>query len=190
MNIKLILVLLVAVNSLSLAAETMYVDDKIQVWSRTGPSNQYKVRFKLLPGAKLEVIQKNEETGFAEVKDTAGRVSWIDSKLLSNQPTSHQLLADAKRQIEKLKRDNADKVSTLERRLNELEPLEKINQDLQSKLAKIETELEQSRQKGQVYESGFKSEAFFAGAVVVLGGMLFGWLLTKLGGGKRNSGWN
>jgi|GEM_PF-2890054 len=180
---------MLSVNGAS-AAEIAYVDDQIKIWTHTGPSTQYKVKHQLTPGTRFEVLQRNEETGFVEIKDELGRVSWLDSKYLTNKPTANRLLVDANKEILRLKNNHTQKVDNLEKRLRELQPLESTNKNLQGELAKLQTDFEQIRQEKQVYEGRFNREVFFSGAVVFIGGMFFGWILSKLGGRKRNSGWN
>ncbi|WP_196139531.1 TIGR04211 family SH3 domain-containing protein [Aliikangiella sp. G2MR2-5] len=171
-------------------AETVYIDDKILIWTRTGPSNAYKVRYRLEPGAKLEVVQRDAETGFVEVKDEQGRNSWVDPKLLTSQPTAHQKLKEANAEIVRLKSSYEEKVRVLQAEINQMTPLKSVNSNLQQELAKAQTEAEQSRQKAQLYESGFDRDTFFAGAAVMLGGMFLGWLFSKFGGKRKNTGWN
>lgn len=170
-------------------AESAYIDDKIKVWSRTGPSNAFKVKYRLTPGTKFEVLEKNEESGFVKVRDEAGRVSWLDSQYISAVPTANILLVDAKTKIERLQAEHMAKLSSLEKQVQALEPLRGINQKLQNEIAEINTDYEQLSQESQVYRGRFEQEAFFSGALVFIGGMFVGWILSKLGGGrKRNSG--
>ena len=190
MKMKSSVLILLVLLSFQTVAETVYIDDKIKIWSRTGESNDYRVKYQYAPGTKLEVIQKNEESGFVEVRDETGRTGWLDSKFITSEPTAHQLLVNANKQITSLTQSHLEKISVLEKRVIDLAPLESFNQELQNKLARQETELEQLRQKSEVYKGGFYSEVFFMGAVVVLSGMLLGWLLSKLGGRRRNTGWN
>jgi SH3 domain protein len=170
-------------------AKTVYLDDKVRIWSRTGPSDEYKVKYQVLPGTALEVQQTNQETGYVEVKDAQGRIFWMDGKFLTSTPTAqHQLIA-AQNKIEQLKTAHANQLEKLQKEVNLLSPLAERNEQLQGQLAKNSSELETLRQKSQMYESGFKTDAFFAGAAVILSGMFVGWLLSKIGGRKRNSGW-
>lgn len=173
-----------------MAAESAYIKDDIFVWSRTGPSNAYKVKYKLYPGTQFEIIQTNEETGFVEIRESNQRTSWLDSQFMTSQPTAHVSLVSARSEIDRLKQSHKQQLDALQKRINKLEPLESINQELQGKMAVIETDLEQARQKAQLYENGFKKDAYFTGAAIILSGMFIGWLLSRLGGRKRGSGWN
>ena len=174
----------------SALAETVYISDQIKIWSRTGHTNAYKVHYQLTPGTKFEVLQRNDESGFVEVRDEQGRTTWVDGKLLTSQPTAHQRLVEANREIERLKKDSAEEVRELTSRVNQMAPLEKVNQELQTRLAKVESEMEQAKHKAQLYEGGFNREFYFSSALVMLGGILVGWIMSRVGGKKRNSAWS
>ncbi|WP_444995451.1 TIGR04211 family SH3 domain-containing protein [Aliikangiella sp. IMCC44359] len=171
-------------------AETGYINDQTKIWTRTGPSNDYKVKYKLTPGTKFEILQKNEETQFMQIRDESGRVSWLSPEFYSDKPTAGRLLAETRRTLANFKQSHDDKINSLEKQIIELKPLEKANQSLQEELAKLQQKYEAIRQEKQAYERRFSREYFFAGAVVVLGGMFLGWLLSKLGGRNRNNGWS
>ena len=189
MKIKLTISLLLTFLTFNGVAETVYIDDDQKfVWTRTGPSEDFRVRENIV-SSKLEVLQRNEETGFVQIKDERGNSFWIKSKYLTTTPSAKHKLKAAEANILSLTQKFNSKVSTLEKRVQDLEPLEAFNLELQNKLATQQSELEMLRQKSQMYEGGFYSEVLFAGSLVVLGGMLIGWLLTKIGGRRRNSGW-
>ncbi|MET1254592.1 TIGR04211 family SH3 domain-containing protein [Aliikangiella maris] len=194
MKKKLNFFLILIVSFISLGApvyaEVGYVDDQTKIWTRTGPSNDYKVRFKLSPGTKFEILERNEETGYVHIKDEEGRTSWLDSQYITETPTAGVLLAEARRNLSNIKQNHQDRIGALERQINELKPLEKTNRDLQGELAKLQTQFEKVSQEKQTYEGRFNREIFFAGAVVFFGGILFGFILTKLGGKSRHSGWS
>ncbi len=171
-------------------AETAYIDDKTKIWSRTGPSNAFKVKYKLAPGTKFDILQKDEASGFVQIRDESGRVSWLNPQYLSKTPTAGLLLSGAQSKIQKLQEEHALKVQSLERQLNELQPLQGTNQNLQGDLAKLNATYEQLSQENQIHRGRFKREVFFSGAVVFVAGMLLGWILSKLGGRKRNDSWS
>ena len=174
-----------------LQAETVYVDDTQNIiWVRTGPTKEYRTPFKIAPHSVLELIQVNEETSFSQVRDVTGREFWIESENLTKEPTSIYQLETARKRITEMESQYTAQIDKLNKRVNELSPMEEKNKELQRKLAVIESDLEQTSQKAQLYESGFNREAYFTGSVIVLTGMFLGWLLSKLGGRKRNSGWN
>ncbi len=172
-----------------LSAKTVYVYDKAKLWSRTGPSNEFKVYLKLLPGTRLEVISENSETGYTQVKDIKQREFWIRSDYLTATPTANILLGDALSKIEKLTQRHKTNIQKLERRIKTMQPLENINQKLQSKIATMDIELEGLKQSNAAISSRFNREVYFAGGITIVVGILFGWVFG-LRGRKRNDAWS
>lgn len=189
LTITLAFVVFASINADFVRAETVYVDDnKNLVWIRTGPTKEYRVLSPIPPHTKLEVLQISDETGFTQVKDMTGREFWIENQFLTRNETSKYQLATALRKIKTLEDQHAAKVGELEKQIGELSPMRQINEDLQGKMAQLESELEQTRQKAEMYSGRFQTEAFFTGSIVVLIGMVLGWVLTRLSGNRRNSG--
>ncbi len=172
-----------------ISAKTVYVYDKAKLWSRTGPSNEFKVYLKLSPGTRLEVVGQNIETGYTQVRDIKQREFWIKSEYLAATPTANILLDDALNKIKNLSQHHKTNVNALERRIKTMQPLENINQKLQSKIAKMDIELERLTQSNEAISSRFNREVFFAGGITIIVGILFGWVFG-LRGRKRNDAWS
>lgn len=189
-NISIKLSLLFCLFSTVSLAETLYINDNNPlVWSRTGPSAQHKVKHKFPPGAKFQVLSKDDASGFVQVKDERGRISWIQTEYLSTNIPARELLENARQKNVELEQSYQKKIATLEKKLKELTPLEEVNRELQEKHSKLNLDFEVLQEKKQLYEGGFRQDFFFSGAAVVLGGMFLGWLLAKSGGKKNRDGW-
>ncbi|MDH5432657.1 MAG: TIGR04211 family SH3 domain-containing protein [Gammaproteobacteria bacterium] len=190
MKTKLLLIFSAFLSS-GLFAQTVYIDDQQQlVWTRSGPGEEFRLIYKLAPGTRLEVLESNDEAGYFRVKNEQDKIFWIEQKYVTREPTNNYRLADAERKIKTLTAQYEEKVSNLEKQLEELAPLKGGNQELLAKLTRQEVELNQAVEKAQIYESGFQSDAFRNGGLVALGGIFLGWLFGRVGGKKRNSGWN
>jgi SH3 domain protein len=173
-------------------AESAYIYEQEQVqergiWTRTGPSKEYKVSNRYMPGTKLNIIQGTETNNYTQVIDNRGRKSWIRSSVLT--PTSNVLLDQARQQIVNLQQKHQEELKVLQAELSARAPLEKMNQTLQSKIAEMQIELEQLRQANSAMSGRFNREVYFAGGVTVLVGILFGWIFG-LRGRKRSSAWS
>jgi uncharacterized protein YgiM (DUF1202 family) len=172
-----------------ISAKSVYVYDKAKLWSRTGPSNQFKVYLPLLPGTRLEVIGENTETSYTQVRDVKQREFWVKSDFLTSKPTANILLSEALNKIDKLSQQHTTNIQALERKIKTMQPLESINQKLQTKIAKMNIEMEQLKQSNSAMSTGFYRDVFFAGGVTILVGILFGWFFS-LRGRKRNDAWS
>lgn len=180
---------ILCIVSLPVSAKSAYVHDKEKLWSRTGPSDSYKVYIKLRPGTKLEIIGEDVDTQYTQVKDHKDREFWIKTAYLTATPTSDILLSQALKRIDKTTKAHQEKVQELTRQITAMQPLEKINQNLQAKISAMEIEMEQLRLAHAGLKGGFDREMYFAGGVTILVGMLFGWIFSSRGK-KRDSSWS
>jgi len=186
-----LLLSIMAFYSLNAAAESAYIYEQEQVqergiWTRTGPSNEFKVSNKYLPGTKLNIIAGTSSNGYTQVIDSRGRKSWIRSSVLT--PTANTLLDQARLDMAKMQTEHDKQIKTLQAELSARAPLEKMNESLQSNIAEMQIELEQLRQANTAMSSRFNREVYFAGGVTILVGILFGWIFG-LRGRKRSSAW-
>ncbi len=108
---------------------------------------------------------------------------------MTTTPTANILLDDALNQIEKLSHKHQAEILSLQRKIKAMEPLEKINQKLQSQSAETKIQLEQLQQSNTAISSRFNREVFFAGGLTILVGIFLGWLIS-LRGKKRSSAWS
>lgn len=169
-------------------AENAYIYDKDRgLWSRSGPSKEHRVAKKYPPGTKLQVLDVESENGFNQVMDKNGYKSWILSNYLL--PSANVNLDSALEEIKALKIKHQDETNRLQSELSARAPLEKRNQALQAKIAKMQMELEQLSQSNDVISSRFNREVFFAGGLTIFVGILFGWFFAARGR-KRNDAWS
>jgi len=174
-------------TSFLVSAESAYIYDKDRgLWSLTGPSKEYKVAKKYPPGTKLQIVDGKTENGFTQIMDKNGFKSWILSNYLL--PSANINLDKALAEIEQLKLSHQTEIKRLQAELSARAPLEKTNQNLQAKIAKMQIELDQLTQSNDVISSRFNREVFFAGGLTIFIGILFGWVFAARGR-KRNDAW-
>ena len=187
-SLSALTLLLLTLVSYDLMAQDAYIYDKDRgLWSRTGPSKEYRVAKKYPPGTKLEILDTPSENGFSQVMDKNGYKSWILSNYL--QPAANVNLDQALVDLESQKKRYLEEVNRLQAELSARAPLEKTNEALQEKIAKMQVELEQLEQSNEVISSRFNREVFFAGGLTIICGILFGWLFGSRNK-KRNSAWS
>lgn len=98
------LVLIVALaGSAAAVAETVYISDVLTVPLRSGPSNAYRILHRGLPsGTRLEVLGRDEESGFTQIRTDQGTEGWIPTQYLVDRPIARDRLVAANREIERL----------------------------------------------------------------------------------------
>ncbi len=169
-------------------AQVAYVYDKGKIWTRSGPSKEFRVKHKVLPGTKLDILSENTDSGYTQVKDIKGREFWIKSNYLTKTPTASLLLENALNRLDKERSQSTQEIQKLQREINAMKPLKEINLNLQSKISNLKIKLEQTELSNNAFSKRFNREIFFAGGATILVGIILG-LLFGGRSKKQNDGW-
>lgn len=95
-------------------AESVWVTDQFEITLRSGPSTSNAIRLSVGSGTRLEVIERDADTGYTHVRTQGGTEGWVLTRYLMNE-------ASAREQLEKLTSQltNANsRGSTLDSQLN------------------------------------------------------------------------
>ena len=66
-----------SVSTLAHAEEKRYVSDELNTWVRSGPGDNYRLLGTLNAGEEVELLQTNNDSNYAQVRDNTGRTVWI-----------------------------------------------------------------------------------------------------------------
>ena len=102
-NIAKLVLALGLLSSTTVEAETNYVSDSLTVPLRSGPSNAHRILHRGLPsGTRLEVIGRDEESGFTQVRTDRDTEGWVPTQYLVTQPIARDQLISARARIREL----------------------------------------------------------------------------------------
>lgn len=112
---RIALLLLLAASAHAHAQEQVrYVTDELAIALRSGPAGEGPARGVLTSGARVVVIERRADTGYARVRTGDGREAWIQEKYLVDAPIARARveraekdLAAAQAELGKLKEDHA-----------------------------------------------------------------------------------
>ena len=76
------------------AAQSMWVSDQFEVMLRTGPSTNNAIERMLSSGTALEVIERDDESGYSRVRTAAGTEGWVLTRYLMGEPSAREQLAE------------------------------------------------------------------------------------------------
>ena len=124
------------------AAETLYISDVLTVPLRSGPSTGHRILHRGLPsGTALEVLGRDDDAGYAQVRTNGGTEGWLPLQYLVAQPIARDRLQEANRQIQRLEQT----VAELRGRLGDVQEdkteAETSNSELQTRANALQLEL-------------------------------------------------
>jgi len=107
------------------AAATEWISDELTVPLRSGPSTSHRILRVLPSGTELSILDRNADSGFVQVRTSAGTEGWLPEQYLVNQPIARDRLAAANRRIN-------DLTTAVERQRAELAALNEGKSDADS----------------------------------------------------------
>lgn len=181
---KPLLLLLVTLSAL--AAETptpiLYVSDQLLLGLRAGAAKEQKIINYVKAGETVQILDRAPGTGFVRIRASSGPEGWVEVDKVVNAPPAVLRYAELESKYEQVTRELDDlKVSTPER-----DELIKQVERLQHQVLELENQNEKLNQSNALLERRFQSEVMYAGAVIVVIGMLLGWMMTAMKSRRRD----
>lgn len=197
--VKLSFVVSLLAASHASMAVTKYVSDEFEIMLRTGQSTQHEIRRQIKSGTPLVVLKESD--GYTNVRMPNGVEGWVLTRYLMNQPSGKDRLAALEKRHEKLKNKFdqavAEEKAAMGKEIKRLKDIAKRPLELQRENDQLKAQLAQEKDRydklateSEVLKSPLKDRQWFvSGALVVIGSMIFGIILTRIPW-QRKKKWN
>jgi len=136
--------LLILLPASQVAAQSMWVSDEFEVMLRTGPSTNNAIERMLPSGTALEVLERDDETGYTRIRTAAGTEGWVLTRYLMNEPSAREQLATLTNRLTNANAQGSTLTSQLDAVQGEYDAasrsitdLERTNSQLEDELAEI-----------------------------------------------------
>jgi SH3 domain protein len=124
--------------------ETRYVTDRLKITLRSGESTGHKIVRMLPSGAPVEVISRNPASGYAKVK-VQGSVGYVLIRQLMDEPSPREQLGELKQRLQELQEAPDQLQSKLASLQTEHKTLRQAHDELQTLKQQLQQELESIR---------------------------------------------
>lgn len=104
-----------SVTTVAHAEEKRYVSDELNTWVRSGPGDNYRLLGTLNAGEEVVLLQTDNNTNYAQVRDSSGRTAWIPQKELNSTPSLRTRVPDLENQVKTL----TDKLTNIDNTWNQ-----------------------------------------------------------------------
>lgn len=125
-------------------AETVWVTDQFEITMRSGPSTSNAIERMLRSGTSLEVLERNEELGYARVRTSAGTEGWVLTRYLMGEASAREQLAALTRRLTSADAEGSTLTSQLtaikgeyDTATGQIAALERDKKQLEDELAEI-----------------------------------------------------
>jgi SH3 domain protein len=80
-------------------AAPAWVSDQFEITLRTGPSTSNSIQLMIDSGLRLEVLERDADTGYSKVRTPGGTEGWVLSRYLMNEPSAREQLQKLSSQL-------------------------------------------------------------------------------------------
>lgn len=201
----------------SAQAETQYVSDHLVITVRSGQGTQFQIIKTLASGTRLKVLETTDtgytrvetpdgvegwvrtqylttepvaseklayaEAQLAKVKEELGKIKESYSALRKE----HNALTQETQKLSDEKKNTDAELTRISEVAKKPIILDRMNRELQEKNVSLEKDLQRLNQENHSLKDRSQREWFIAGALVLFGGMILGFILPKLRGRQRSS---
>jgi len=126
------------------AAESAWVTDQFEITLRSGPSTSNSIELMLSSGRELEVLERDAETGYTQVRTSGGTEGWVLTRYLMSEPSAREQLQRLSSQLTNAESQGSSLNSQLSAIRGEqnaakqrISELERDKQQLENELAEI-----------------------------------------------------
>lgn len=114
-------------------AQTRYVTDQTEITLRSGQSTKHAIKRMLNSGTRVQVVERDTESGYVRVTLPDGADGWVLGRLLMDEPAARDQLAAMRQRVEGF--------DDLDRQLREqIKTLKEANKALSSELGGIKSQ--------------------------------------------------
>ncbi len=80
-------------------AAPAWVSDQFEITLRTGPSTSNSIQLMIDSGLRLEVLERDADTGYSKVRTPGGTEGWVLTRYLMNEPSAREQLQKLSSQL-------------------------------------------------------------------------------------------
>ena len=166
------------------ANSDVYVSDSANVWTRSGPGNNYRITGIRHVGDKLKFIRYSDNGKFVLVEDENGQ-NWMQTNDVQQDPCGKALVDILQKRVDELEYKLANYDTQLSRDYAEasskLAVLEKENAQLKTSdaeknatIQKLDTQRREYAEKLETRDLHMQMRWWLQGALIALGGAIIG----------------
>ena len=166
------------------ANSDVYVSDSANVWTRSGPGNNYRITGIRHVGDKLKFIRYSDNGKFVLVEDENGQ-NWMQTNDVQQDPCGKALVDILQKRVDELEYKLANYDTQLSRDYAEasskLAVLEKENAQLKTSdaeknatIQKLDTQRREYAEKLETRDLDMQMRWWLQGALIALGGAIIG----------------
>ncbi len=127
------------------AAQSAWVTDQFEITLRSGPSTSNAIQLMVSSGTRLEVLERDADSGYTRVRTGGGTEGWVLSRYLMSEPSAREQLQTLSSQLTSAQSEGSSLNSQLGAIRGEYDTARQSIETLERDKSQLETELAEIR---------------------------------------------
>lgn len=166
--------------------KTGYIADELILYMHTGPGSNFRILGSIVAGSEV-VISGRADNNYTQIIDPKGRTAWVESEYVSTKPGLRFVVAELNEQLDSTTGKSQALNSLLSDADTNTAKLIEQKRLLSQEIAALKNQLAAATKQVKEQDQDIKTQWFFNGSIVLSLGLILGFLLTRLGGKRRQN---
>ncbi|MBR9827348.1 MAG: TIGR04211 family SH3 domain-containing protein [Oceanospirillales bacterium] len=173
---------LTALLSLSLPAwaETGHIADDVYVFFHGGPSNEYRITGRVNSGERIEILGRNSQTEYVQIKTESGRVGWVPGQFVGTGDSKLIELPKLESALEQSRLTISEQADTIEKLNSSLSQLQRESGTYTDQIRSLNTEIRDLQSQISNMDQSNLMRWLTYGGLIAFGGVVLGLIVPYL----------
>ncbi len=164
-----------------------YISDDLFTYLRSGPGTNYRLLGSVNAGTKIQLLQVDNEKGYAEVIDNRQRTGWIETRFISPTPSIRNEFKALQVEVKEKEQSRLDMQKKLEAATQNLSKSDEQKSSLNRQVTQQLEDIARLKEQFEQRERANSMEWFTRGAILAIIALVLGYFMGLIGRKRKNS---
>lgn len=166
--------------SLPAWAEKGHIADDVYVFFHGGPSNEYRITGRVNSGEPIEILARNSQTGYVQIRTESGRTGWLPEQFVGTGDSQLVELPKLQQALEQSRQTISEQADTIEQLNSRLDQLQRESATYTDQITSLNTEIRDLQSQISNMDQSNLMRWMTYGGLIAFGGVILGLILPYL----------
>jgi len=166
--------------SLPVLAEKGHIADDVYVFFHGGPSNEYRITGRVNSGEPVDILGRNNSTGYVQIQTESGRTGWVPDQFVATGDSKLIELPKLEQAIEQSKTTISEQAQTIEQLNASLSQLKSQNGQYDDQIRTLNTEIRDLQSQIANMDQSNLMRWLTYGGLIAFGGVILGLVMPYM----------
>lgn len=161
-------------------AENGHIADDAHVFFHSGPSNQYRIIGRVNSGEPIEILGRNSDTEYVQIRTEGGRTGWLPDTLVGTGDSKLIELPVLEAALEESRATISNQADTIEKLNSNLQQLQRESSTYTDQIRSLNTEIRDLQSQISHMDQSNLMRWLTYGGLIAFGGVVLGLIVPHL----------